>query len=733
MNNAALFKITSIPAPLDAKFFVESFLGNSFAIYHDIKNGGTYLVMDDVQKARLCSAMPGISMDNASSIDEFGDPSIFVFYTMPESHADKREAKPQLFSDAYKIFKNAEMNFCVSFLPIKKENVDALKDRLQKNLSTKDIRQTKTKNEKTVAYSLTESVHSDLYYESEEKRLNESLLGNIEDIILSNYSGYKAFIIAEDNQEFSAYLKSKVVLVDTIKTMENDIVKIIGTLEDKNSIPISYGICAGLVSFSPMIENKEIVDTQRPSNTGGISLGGFMEGGVAEQDYEAHMDESALNLGTIISGLPGCGKTALSMLVCRQLLEKPDGRTKVIVISPTEEWDGIGRHFGLSIIKPYASNKKINFFRCCSRLNIEKFYENLAMLLAAASNVGPYKDSLEKCLLAAFRRVYEDARDPDPLEVYEEIEEAVIEQHGKRTNVGVKYTKHGENIRAGLENLRLLLFRPEFSCREGIDFAELMEGSVFDLSCVSNEMKPFFYSLILNQIYSFTETFNNNGDSELRLLLCLEEAQLIFKQDSKMYQSAPTADLKQKIQDFRKKGIGLMLITHNIMDIDQNIRRLCQNKIYFRQSADIVNYALMDLGFYRDDERIFSRLKSLENRVCVLTYVEKINGMARVIGPTFLKTRNYTAPTANYDAEDGYENSTIVMQVKINAKKEIGQIHAKITYLGEVIFKSKDVGSCISVRNIIPGRKYRLLITNEKGKAQKAITIVGNEEIAIDV
>ena len=733
MTSLSFFRVRSIPTPLDTKLLLESFLGNPFAIYHMIDKGETYLAMDGSQKGHLCSSMPGISLDEDSFANRFEDPCAFVFYAIPERYVEKREAKPQLFADAYRILKDTEMDFCIAFLPIRKESVDMLKNKLQKDLSTKDIRQTKTKNEKTVAYSLTESVHSDLYYESEEKKLNESLLGNIEDIIISNYSGYKAFIIAENRQEFDAYLKSKVVLVDRIKLGKRGIYDILETLEKKDSIPLTYSICAGLVSFSPKIETKEIVRTQYPICGGGIRIGDFMEDGVAQMDYDVSIEESVLNLGTIISGLPGCGKTALSMLVCKQILEKRDGKTKVVVISPTEEWDGIGYSFGFNVVKPYASNLKINFFKCDSGLNIEKFYENLAMLIAAASDVGPYKNSMEKCILAAFRRVYEETRTPDPIWVYEEIEEAVIEQHGKRTNVGVKYTKHGENIKAGLENLRLLLFRPEFSCKEGIDFAELMKGSIFDLSCVSNEMKPFFYSLILNQIYSFTETFDNNGDCELRLLLCLEEAQLVFKQDSKMYQSAPTADLKQKIQDFRKKGIGLMLVTHNIMDIDQNIRRLCQNKIYFRQAADMVNYALIDLGFYRDDERIFSRLKSLENRVCASTYVNKMNGEVRVIGPTFLKTGDYTMPSANYETEKAYGNSMIEMKLTINTQKENDQIRAKITYLGETIFKGKGAGENIIVKNIIPGRKYKLFVLNEKGKEQKAITILGNNEVIVNL
>jgi hypothetical protein len=160
------------------------------------------------------------------------------------------------------------------------------------------------------------------------------------------------------------------------------------------------------------------------------------------------------------------------------------------------------------------------------------------MLIASASNAGPYKNSLEKALLAAFHKVYKLVKDPDPQEVYEAIEEAIIEQHGKRTNVGVKYTKHGENTMAALENLRLMLSRPEFAQRNGIDFSKLVKsGVVFDLSEVSNNMKTFFYALILNQVYNIADTFAEDGDDKLRLLIVLEEAQLAFGDEL----SAPNA------------------------------------------------------------------------------------------------------------------------------------------------------------------------------------------------
>ena len=221
----------------------------------------------------------------------------------------------------------------------------------------------------------------------------------------------------------------------------------------------------------------------------------------------------------------GTGKTLCTMNIISQIKKK----SKVVIISPTEEWSCFGDQNNMEVVRLYEDKVQINFFKCDSLINIERFYENLAILIASASNAGPYKNSLEKCLIAAFSSIYNKTRTPDPVEVYLEIENEIVRRHAVSNNSGIRYTKHGENIMAALEDLRLMLLKREFAYEKGINFRELIErGVVFDLSSISNKMKPFFYALILWQIYSLADEFNTNGDNELRMLICLEEAQLVF-------------------------------------------------------------------------------------------------------------------------------------------------------------------------------------------------------------
>ena len=295
----------------------------------------------------------------------------------------------------------------------------------------------------------------------------------------------------------------------------------------------------------------------------------------------------------MITGLPGSGKTREAMSVIDLILAQ-SGRVKpaVFVITPTEEWKGFASAHSMFFVKAYADATPINFFRCPGRMDVRKFYGDLAMILASASNAGPYQNPMEKCMLNAFKVAFKDERDPDPASVYNQIEESIVRYHGKRTNAGIKYTKHGENIKSSLEDLRGILSMPQYCVKNGIRMEDLLESvAVFDLSSASTNVKRHLYALILNQIYSLASQFDLNGDGELRLLICIEEAQTIFGG----IESPAVRDIKQRIQDFRKQGVGIILLTHSVSDIEVGIRRLCQLKLYLKQAADTAQIAAKDL------------------------------------------------------------------------------------------------------------------------------------------
>lgn len=436
------------------------------------------------------------------------------------------------------------------------------------------------------------------------------------------------------------------------------------------------------------------------------------------------IEASSLNLGTIITGLPGSGKTNEAMAIIDSIANS--GKTKFCVISPTDEWSRFAQGHGFYLLKLYDSKTAINFFTCPDNVSREKFYEDLAMILSSASNAGPYRNPMEKCMLNAFRKVYAVTNNPDPVALYGAIEDSIRKFHAKKTNTGYRYTKHGENIRSALENLRAILSRPEYSAKDGMKLDQVLEkGVVFDLSNVSGNTKPYFYALILNQIYSITSAFDTSGDNELRMLLCIEEAQTIFKDKD----SPAVQDLRYRIQDFRKQGIGLMLLAHNVVDIEQSVRRLCQTKIYLKQAPDVAQVAAKELIFTRaTEEEVVLKLKHLDSRIGAFSYIVK-SGDEKISQDTiFIRTKDYerrreaqslnqgpdyARPPEIIDAKicleaivsDSVEQRSVILNMK----------GIRLLFLGEEVAEAEIInGKLPTIAGLLKGKEYMVQLLDRK-------------------
>jgi hypothetical protein len=425
-------------------------------------------------------------------------------------------------------------------------------------------------------------------------------------------------------------------------------------------------------------------------------------------------------------------------------LSKQEEKPKIAVIAPTDEWTDFGKSHGMHVIKICSDGIPINFFMPPDGVEVKRFYQDLSMLLASASESGPYQKPLEKCLLNAFRRYYSNNKAIDPISVYKEISESIIELHGTRSNTGVKYTKHGENIKSSLEGLIEILQFPEYSGRESIPFGKLLdEGIIFDVSQVSVQMKSFFYALILNQLYSETSKFDTNGDGSLRMLMCVEEAQMLFK-DPK---SATVMDIRSRIQDFRKLGVGLMLLVHSITDIDQDIRRLCQSKIYLKQPTDVAKKAAEDLVFFNvEEEQIIARLKHLESGFGALNYIIERDGLKLSPDTLFVKTIGYREimPKIHLQNASGEAKSSLKQKTKaklIKAKVSISfqeqkkvPAYVRLCYLGVFMNENQITSNKMDIEYaLMKSREYSLELLNDHKKLIKRVEFRASREIQLNL
>lgn len=725
------YRFSSVPSDLNTRQFLDSLLGRPFILCHDLMRRETQLIFEKRENAIDCGRT-SIELERIDLDVQERQFKLLTFYSMPSKQGeDDGLAHP--FTDVYSVLGDLRARLFITFMPASGAMIQRMKDDVEGRLSRMDIRSTKQAGRGLFGGGAT--THSDLYYDSDDRRLLSSMLGMLNDVTLSNCASYRVGIIIERNQfadVLMRYIKLKALVMDECDVKMEQFGDVFRTINQRNFIPFSYAAASSLVDVSERVRRIGTVSTRIQETSGDIAIGTYLDNAVGSTKESVALDQRAFNLGTLITGLPGTGKSTTAMSIVKQIAEKE--RPRLVVISPNEEWNGFGRAKGLEIINPYTSDVRINFFGCCSDINIAQFYENLAMLMASASNAGPYRNSIEKCLLAAFPKIYGTTRNPDPQTVYEQIEEEIIEQHAKRTNTSVRYTKHGENVRAALEDLRLILMKPQFAYRDGVDFGEIMrKGVIFDLSSVSNKMKPLFYALILNQVYSISDTLDLHGDSELRLLICIEEAQLIFGSEEL---SAATLDLGQRIQNFRKKGIALLLVTHNATSINLDIRRLCQNKLYFRQSSDVARYAANDLMF---EEAIYSKvidkLKTLEQFTCALTYFN-VSGKRKVPESTiFVQTLPYFCEESEQKKQRRKRKSMLTaMSIKLIGPLGLPLENSRIElyYLGEKLFSGlTDSSGTVRFENALRGRRYRAVVIGEKRRYDRAFEIEGSESAEI--
>ena len=191
----------------------------------------------------------------------------------------------------------------------------------------------------------------------------------------------------------------------------------------------------------------------------------------------------------------------------------------------------------------------------------------------------------------------------------------------------------------------------------------------------------------------------------------------------------------QRIQNFRKKGVGLMLITHSVTDIEPRIRRLCQTKLYFRQSADVAKYAAEDLLFdEKDKDLLVERLKTLEQGVCALNCIEGSAGKRRPASSLFISIPQVTIPEPHLEevTSRGYAvPGKTAMEIRVmdhdgNAR---GDTKIQVFFLGEKVHEGRtDQHGIIRVENTIKDKEYNVSVLGEKRKDMRTFKAEGGTE-----
>lgn len=738
--------VSEMPSGAFDSFKIFELIGKQdFILFYDFRKSISIMGFNNYDadniKNKIIMEIPGIGFSDIN-YPVFGgkeDLTIFSVYRKVE------EFENRFFYDTFNIMKEDFLSIIFINAPI--SEVSSVKTHLEDVLSSKNVRETESLSR---TFRTNSTNHRDLYYESEEKLMLNSIIESLNKSILSNGLAYKIFLVVpKASGQLSEYINTHFLVLNKYDFRNYTTASIIDYTHKRNSLPFGIDYAKEFINLYGAHNMNHTLPTSIPLQEDGIEIGKFLKDGVLETDLSIRVNPTAINLGFIITGLPGSGKTREAMSIMDSLLTKTeDKKPTIFIITPTSEWKDFALEHNMYFIELFQDETPINFFRCPKTIEVEKFYGNLAMILSSAANAGPYRNPMEKCMLNAFRKSYKGDDKPEPTKIYEEIEESIIRYHGKRTSTGIKYTKHGENIKSALENLRGILSMRQYCVREGIKIEDFLEnGAVFDVSAASANTRAQLYALVLNQIYAIATNLDTNGDNELRLVLCLEEAQTIFGDED----SPAVEDIKQRIQDFRKQGIGLVLLTHNVNDIDVGIRRLCQLKLYLKQAPDTAIIAAKDLIFaYSDPDDVLLKLKTLSSRIGALSYTSKNGNEKRQQDTVFIRTCTYES---NFDKKFPNPITDYMKRMNLNSAKSIDckialklgdyqdiksrilkdSYHVKLTFLGEeiVMAELKELDSLVFP--LLEWVHYKASILNKNGRVLKEIPIKASERMFIDI
>ncbi len=738
------FELRSLPyVGVNQKAFFEVLGKNRFLLMYDTTGGHTYIHIDSPIQEKYITALEnsisGLEFNKSIktlNIDNQVSVSVPYVKTTEEQH--------YIFDDIFKVVRNKGV-LLIAFIPQEEESTISTKKNVEKLLT-----EFETKRSATVHQSRFSNVSAqyDVFKDSEDSLVLNDILESINMSITKNGIAYKLFLVSGQGQnEINEYLGSRVLMLNSMKVVVDSTKTLLHNLEKIKAFTVGFSIANRMFGLYGPDKIEYPLSTINPRTSGDVELGRYLDNSVTPTDCKIMIGRDTLNLGCIISGLPGTGKSREAMAIIDSICsESSKKKPNIVILSPTDEWDDFAVEHNMHLIKLQKDRVPINFFRCPDNIEVSKFYTDLSVIMSAAATSGPYRDPLEKCLINAFRRVYGKTQEPNPSYVFDEIIESVIKLHAKRNNAGTKYTKHGENIKSALEGLLEILSRREYSETRGIHIEDLIkDGVVFNLSNSGVSTKKYLYSMVLNQIYAITSAFDHNGNSELRMLICIEESQTMF-QDSK---SPVIEDINHRIQDFRKKGICLMLLTHNITDIDQSVRRLCQTKIYFKQAPDMAPIVARDIMLADStDEEITKKIRSLDSRIGALNYMSNGSNGRVTHNTIFMMTKEYDGYSAYTKDQTSQIHLTsqarmskdipvdihfsYLKGIKVLPEKVTGIRFIRVRYLGEPIIE-KSLDSNPTRLNLMPDRLYCLDLLDERLKPIKSVKIFSQKIVRVEI
>lgn len=712
-----VWELNSIPSEeFDAhSLFIKKLKGLTFSILYDFKKMRLLLITVDFPEGLVESIAASVAGLNFSRVGEkvsfleLKDPFRYdgvpfkQTATVQEPFAVHRDGaarvEKSLFADLPMALRDSDCYLLVSFIPEQREALSEVRRQWEEELSRFTPVSREGVSLQSYEGQMSHVTERMKYEETDVAMVAAEMLAMCNNALLRSDAVYSVSVIGwgEKADLLRQHLRGKYWGVYERMKASNEI---------KNCIPISGGeVLSGeyaslFVSFAPEFAREEtaldIAEVPKEFLSKGktnIEVGEELLKGVRKH-RRIYLNKMSYNTNILIVGQQRMGKTLLAKRIARHAASEGGG---VIVFSPSSEWSSLARARREMLVVKLSERIPFNLVRCPPEVRKEQFYQNLALLLANAMGAGPYTNPIRNVMLNSFTSLYVRNKEPGITEIYEGVHSSIVEFYSHEE--GKSFGKFGQNIRASLENLRQIMLKEQFRAKDGIKIEDCVRnGAVFDLSGCSELERALLYAFILAQIYSYIlSNFDEKGDRELRLLLVLEEAHMVFRKQGRegaSIEATATADLERKLGMFGKRGVGMMLITHFADQLSDVVRRHAQTHFYFKQDSESLESALKDLKFNPSEEELWrgasAKLLSLPTGVAVCRTVHIEGGERIEVGPFFIKTI--------HDDEEGLSEKEIDERVSKYMKKNAILMPEKVKLKVRVV--SKEDGSGIPDANV---------------------------------
>ncbi len=682
VDDVNMFKLGAVPStPFDVSLITRKLRGIMFSVLYDFRDMETFIITAKVSRRVIESILSTIvgldfihvgvphhlALKDFWSCTAFPAKGQFVVDDPYSTQKIQQEdyVKPPPLADLFNALSGYDARLLVTFHPAAEEEVVREIEGCEKTISSSE-RGARSGVSMDVPAFLTPKMTSEsrdkkLYkdtlraaYTSERlTMLNKSLVtgDSIFRVAAVGFGGDQEIIKQQFFTKFPVYQLS-------LKQNEVDSLNY-GIPIDRGEI-ISGEYAGGLILFTSDTAPENIVVDIPPIQQifrEGVFLGNEMLKGVNLTEKKIRFHKSAFNVHSEISGMQGMGKTTLATMLADYALEEKVG---TVVLTPDSEWSRLGREKKDIIIVPFRKNPPINLIQRPRDVPADIFYQNLSILLSSAAGAGPYTRPLRSVLLNAFTKLYGENPDPSLSEVYTAIDDAIEEMFGLvNWKTGEKtFDKYGQNLRSSMEAFRQILLKDNYRVREGIRIDDcIRQGCVFDLSGVSDLIRPLIYAFLLSQIFSRVMVrFDEKGDMDPRLLIIVEEAHLVFREERHHRETGEeeaTRELESRLGQLRQRGVGVMLITHFINQLAEGVRRHTQSRFVFKQDSIGAEDAVKDLAFdpmKEIQDPAMTRLLKLKKFECASLLV---NEDREVVGPFFMKLRpEFIEPLSDKETGD---------------------------------------------------------------------------------